>query len=194
MLKTKRGIAKINKKGYYRITRPTEKQYLDKSLHRLIFEEFYKIKLPSNIFIHHVDGDKTNNKIWNLIPMTDAEHTKHHSTNRTIPEATRKKISESIGTLRNASGCFRVSKQVNKEVNQGYFWKYRYMENGKRKSLSSVDLNKLKEKVLDNGLEWKVLNDELAEQNGLILTKSEELFELPIIHIECGLWSYVTWV
>ena len=193
MLKTKWGLAKISQKGYYRITRPIKKEYFDKLLHRLIFEDFYKIKLPSNIHIHHVDEDKTNNEIWNLIPMTKSEHISHHRSGKPMANPTKQKISKTISGLRNTSGCYRVCKQISKEMNQGYFWKYRYISEGKRKSLGSADLNKLKKKVIDNGLEWKVLDEEMAKANGLIIDSDDDLTGLPIVHVTTGLWSPITW-
>lgn len=77
-MQTKYGSAHLNKDGYYEITSKLEGNF-HKLVHRLVFEEFYKIKLSPNIIIHHDDGDKTNNKIWNLIPLTKAEHTALHN-------------------------------------------------------------------------------------------------------------------
>ena len=79
VLKTEFGRAKV-KKGYYTITSKKEGNY-NKLLHRLIFEDFYKIKLPSHIIIHHEYRNKLNNEIWNLVPMTNSEHLKIHSRN-----------------------------------------------------------------------------------------------------------------
>ena len=76
-IKTKFGTARIDKKGYYYISSRKEGNN-SKFLHRLIFEDFYQIKLPKNIHIHHDDGNKLNNNIWNLIPMTKGEHTFVH--------------------------------------------------------------------------------------------------------------------
>lgn len=90
-IKTKFGNASISA-GYYRITSQKEGN-LGKLLHRLIFEDFYKIKLPKGIVIHHEDGDKLNNNIWNLVPMTVSEHISLHGKN--ISDETREKISQS---------------------------------------------------------------------------------------------------
>lgn len=49
---------------------------------------------------------------------------------------------------------YRVIKRKKKSYKQGFIYKYRYYENGKRKEISSVDMNELKQKVMDNGLEW----------------------------------------
>ena len=66
---TKYGSVGLHCSGYYKITSKKEGNH-NKLLHRLIFEDFYNIELPDDIIIHHLDEDKTNNEIWNLIPLT----------------------------------------------------------------------------------------------------------------------------
>lgn len=55
----------------------------------------------------------------------------------------------------NTTGFFRVSKWYNSELKQGFRWGYSYYDGDKRKVISSIDLDKLKEKVLNKGLEWR---------------------------------------
>ena len=63
-----------------------------------------------------------------------------------------KKMSKS----RNSTGFFRVTKQKDSCCKQGFKWKYQYIdEDGKQKAIYSVDIDKLKQKVLDKGLEWE---------------------------------------
>lgn len=156
-IKTKFGNAQLNKYGYYIITSAKEGNS-HKFLHRLIFEDFYQIKLPKNIVIHHEDGNKLNNEIWNSVPMTKEEHNTLHHKNKNVLNSTRVKMSAN----NNSSGYFRVNKSVGKSYKQGYTWRYSYMENGVSKSIVSVDLEKLKEKVLAKGLDWFKL-DEVVE-------------------------------
>ena len=92
-MQTKYGKAGINSEGYYTIHSTKEGNH-GKKLHRLIFEEFYQITLPSNIVIHHCDHNKLNNNIWNLIPMTREEHTAYHSQFLEFSEETRAKMSK----------------------------------------------------------------------------------------------------
>lgn len=81
---------------------------------------------------------------------------------------TRKKISDSLlgnklssetkekmSKSKNTTGFFRVTKQNSKSCKQGFRWMYQYYDGTKRKSLTSLDLDKLKEKVLSRGLEWR---------------------------------------
>ena len=172
-IQTKYGTATIDAQGYYVIH---SKENRGKKLHRLIFEDFYNIKLPSNIDIHHNDGNRINNEIWNLIPLTHEEHSALHSFKHT--ENTKQKIREAkLGKKRpkeskqilinksksrNTTGYFRVIKQNKPEAKQGFLWIYYYHENNKVKRIASVSLVKLKEKVLAKGLDWIMINKEKA--------------------------------
>lgn len=78
-------------------------------------------------------------------------------------EETKKKISKSNSRYwkgktrseRNTSGYYNVCKHKDKKNKQGFTWHYRYYdENGKRKSIYSVDINKLEQKVKAKGLKW----------------------------------------
>ena len=139
-MKTKFGDASLNK-GHYRIHSKKEGNY-GKYLHRLIFEDFYQIKLPNNIAIHHEDGSPLNNEIWNLVPMTIAEHTAIHHSEKVMIKS------------ENDVGYYRVTKQNCSECKQGFRWRYVYYDSKKEKAITSIHLNDLKEKVLAKGLPW----------------------------------------
>lgn len=52
----------------------------------------------------------------------------------------------------------RVSKSIEPTCKQGFIWRYIYYdENDTKKSINSVDLVKLKDKVISHGLEWREL-------------------------------------
>lgn len=75
---------------------------------------------------------------------------KHHS------KSTKKELSNIKFESANTTGYFRVTKHKSPKYKQGFFWTYVYRdENGKKRSLSSVDILKLEEKVISKGLEWK---------------------------------------
>lgn len=172
VVKTKFGNAKIGKMGYYQITSKKEGNN-GKSLHRLIFEDYYNIDLddefPDGVHIHHIDGEKTNNEIWNLEPIPPYDHLSLHNKGKHLSKETRKKMSEvskgkqhsmesckKMSKSRNSTGFFRVTKQKDSCCKQGFKWKYQYIdEDGKQKAIYSVDIDKLKQKVLDKGLEWE---------------------------------------
>ena len=189
VLKTKFGNAKLGKKGYYYISSWKEGNN-GKALHRLIFEDFYQIELPSNIHVHHDDGNKTNNEIWNLIPMTASEHKILHNkgnkwgVGRIVSDEERELLSKlntgpnnsmygiklgfeerkELSKLKNTSGFYRVALHKRKNPNHNPSWEYVYSENRKVKTISSINLIKLKDKVLAKGLEWEVIDLEKAKK------------------------------
>ena len=74
---------------------------------------------------------------------------KHHS------EETKRKMSLS----RNSTAYRRVSLVICPDCKSGKKYRYRYYnDDGNRKEISSVNLEKLKEKVLEKGLPWEKLN------------------------------------
>ena len=166
LIETEFGTASINSDGYYQISSKKEGNR-GKVVHRLVFEDFYNIKLneefPEGVVIHHEDGDKLNNKIWNLVPMSFEEHSLLHNKGKKHSIFNKQQMSKS----RNTTGYFRVFKRRNKNFKQGFSWCYQYCENDKRREISSVDLNRLKEKVEKKGLDWIVLDEKKAKGNGL---------------------------
>lgn len=194
-IQTKWGIAKVWNTGYYTIS-DNKKGHYKKLLHRLIFEDFYKIKLPSNIIIHHDDEDKLNNEIGNLVPMTRKEHVLLHNNNRGPDfydsilkgenhpfygkhhtEESKRKISEASKGIRlseftktkmsankNTTGFYCVSTKPCPKCNLGFSWIYQYYdENMKKKVMHSVDLLTLKNKVVEKGLLWKIMDIDNAK-------------------------------
>ena len=84
---------------------------------------------------------------------------------RTFSDETRKKMSEA--QIKNTStGFYLVSKKEHSKYRQGFMWAYNYLDevDGKRKSLFSISLPKLEEKVKSKGLRWEIIDEELAKQ------------------------------
>lgn len=63
------------------------------------------------------------------------------------------------------SGILNVTKRKAKYTIQGFYWVYNYNENGKRKDMASVSLIKLEQKVKDNGLPWKIIDEDKFKEN-----------------------------
>ena len=171
-IETRFGRARLNDYGYYRISSKKEGNK-GKLLHRLIFEEFYNIELPSHVEIHHEDGNKTNNEIWNLVPMTKSEHMYLHQSgenHRLFGKKHSKKTVINMSKAKNTTGIFRVYKSLTNNVYQGFRWNYVCPagEDGKRKVISSIDIQKLEKKVKAKGLEWIILDEEKAKECGAI--------------------------
>ena len=74
--KTKYGVAVKNKNGYYRIVTRKEGNY-NKSLHKCVVEDYYG-EIPVNHSIHHINGDKNDNRIENLIVLPVEQHQTLH--------------------------------------------------------------------------------------------------------------------
>ncbi|WP_405323587.1 NUMOD3 domain-containing DNA-binding protein [Methanobrevibacter sp.] len=87
---------------------------------------------------------------------------------RTIEEDKNVKTEENNTDFRYSSltrtGIFRVAKRKCPSCKKGFLWIYRWTEDGKQKTIQSVSLSKLKEKVKAKGLHWEVIDEELAKK------------------------------
>lgn len=85
----------------------------------------------------------------------------------------RKKFSDDVcinmSKPRNTTGYFRVIKRKNSSCKQGFTWSYDYIEDDKRKSITSTDFSKLKQKVKEKGLAWKLIDENKAKENGILI-------------------------
>ena len=64
-----------------------------RGIHRLVVHSFIGYK--KGFDIHHINEDKFDNRLSNLIYLTRSEHTKLHGFKRTFTKETREKLSES---------------------------------------------------------------------------------------------------
>ena len=76
-MNSKYGNVGINKAGYHIIT-STKEGNLKKRLHRLIWEDWYGKPVPKGYVIHHINGDKTDNRIQNLQCVSNGNHIRFH--------------------------------------------------------------------------------------------------------------------
>lgn len=167
---TKYGTAVISDRGYYRIS-STKEGNCGKYLHRLIFEDFYKVCLLDDSIIHHKDENRLNNDIDNLELMSREKHVRLHHKGKIVSKETGDKLRRALKgkkqsfdsklksskKLTKDPDCnyFRVSKHSDKRKKQGFLYRYQYYgKDGKRHCISSISIENLKEKVLAKGLEW----------------------------------------
>lgn len=62
----------------------------------------------------------------------------------------------------NKTGLYRVSKS---KLGDGFIWNYQYNVDGKHCKIARMNLVDLKEEVLNRGLKWEVLDEELARKS-----------------------------
>jgi hypothetical protein len=176
IIKTKFGNARLCYDGYYKITTRKEGNH-NKQLHRVIYEDYYKCTILPNGVIHHKDENRENNDIENLVLMDKIEHLRLHKKGNNYGRVGENhpfynkhhsdEDMERMSKMKSNTGYFRVSKNKKHDVNQGFVWKYQYYVDGKRKSIVSVNLKDLRDKVVSKGLDWIVLDEDKARANGL---------------------------
>lgn len=136
------------------------KEITENSYIVLIWEDFYGCKIPNGYVIHHKNKNKLDNCVLNLQLMRKTDHDKLHKSEGNHPNCGSNFPIEhrlNISKSRNTTGYFRVCKEENKGVKQGFVWRYKYYKNGKSKSFVSVSLKTLEERVKAKGLEWRKL-------------------------------------
>ena len=78
----------------------------------------------------------------------------------------KEKFIDAKNTSNNSSGFYHVFKEKSSKYSQGYIWIYHFTDDdGKKKKIRRVNLHDLKEEVLSRGMEWRIVNEELARLN-----------------------------
>ena len=85
---------------------------------------------------------------------------KHPFFGKKHSEESKRLQSINISKSNNKTGFYRVSIHNNTKNKQGFCYVYSYIEESKRKQISSADLDKLELKVKDKGLKWFKLEKE----------------------------------
>ena len=93
--------------------------------------------------------------------ISKSEHQKLHATGRKEPKEITKIRSIRNSVTKTNTGIYRVRQRI---VNNKVYWEYRYVKNGKRKSICATSLDALKTRIIENGLDWIVLDEEKASK------------------------------
>lgn len=144
-----------NSTGYYRVCKQKSHKFKQGFCYVYTYYEHGVKKYLYSKNIHSLKNKVLDKKLkWIVINKENAKKTIDESNNQ-----------KSIPNKRNSSGIYRVSKQYNSKLKQGFCWRYDYCENGHTTSITSVDLNKLKEKVLAKDLEW--IEYDMGDSDGI---------------------------
>lgn len=89
-INTQFGTAKLNEStGYYRVS-----SLSNAFLHHLVWIDHYNKPIPRSCVIHHINGNKSDNRIQNLICVPKKIHDSFHSRRRS--DKTKQKIGKSF--------------------------------------------------------------------------------------------------
>lgn len=75
-LKVQWDYERVDKDGYIEVVLGSS---VKQRKHRYVYEQYHKIKLNSKEHIHHLDEDKRNNNIENLVCVSPANHNVLHA-------------------------------------------------------------------------------------------------------------------
>lgn len=105
----------MDSQGYYQISSSKEGNK-GKKLHRLIWEDFYNKKIPDGYVIHHLNGNKLDNRIQNLQCVGRSNHIIFH--NKNISDETREKRSESKKGAKNPNYGKKASYETRRKMSE----------------------------------------------------------------------------
>ena len=152
----------------FEIIKVCKEKYLDRleKLYIRIYDTMNKNKGYNKESGGHLNKHHSDESKQKMSELQKGENNSFYD--KTHTDETKRKMSESrkdkpkskehklnISKSQNSTGYFRVSKHRYKHLKQGFVWRYCYYEDGKQKSIESVFINKLEEKVKAKGLEWR---------------------------------------
>lgn len=83
----------IKKAGYHIVVLSKKGKLKQFTVHRLVAEAFFNM-IPKNLVVDHIDGNKSNNHLYNLQLITQTENVRKTWVGKTHSKETKIKISE----------------------------------------------------------------------------------------------------
>ena len=145
---TKYGNANLTKDGHYRITSRKEGNH-GKLLHRLIYEDFHKVTVLSHVDVHHINKNKIDNRIENLILIFHGEHSSFHNTGENHPQYGVPMKEETKQKIRLANTGHECSLEVRKKISNAHKGKVLSEEHKKKLSESHKGIVHTKESKIN---------------------------------------------
>lgn len=108
-LKLKRNVGVVNKYGYLQISYNL--------LHRVIWMVANQAEIPDGYDVHHINGDRLDNRICNLELVKHSEHISEHKQN--ISEDTRVKLSNAMKGKTPINKGKKISFEIKKKISEG---------------------------------------------------------------------------